>query len=159
MRRGSIVQELQPDKKSEPAVARTIAAFDKSRPPKGQLQIIQGAVGSGKSLFMNRYHDVLQSPEAAARTRWAFVDFNAAPPDLSNAYDWLCRKFVEDFHSRNEQLDLFSLQTLRGVFSRNIQKRKGVYEALREHLFKTRREHEEEIYCSGKTTRKNWRGV
>jgi hypothetical protein len=131
VQRDTLVQELQPDRKGEGLVARSISDFDKERPIGGQLQIIQGAVGSGKSLFVNRYHDVLQPQEAAARTRWAFVDFNFAPPNLSSAYGWLCEKFAEDFQERNPQLDLSSLQTLRGIFSRNIQKNKGVYEALR----------------------------
>ena len=131
VRRDTAVHELQPDKKGEGTVARSISDFDKERPVGGQLQIVQGAVGSGKSLFVNRYHDVLQPPEAAARTRWAFVDFNFAPPNLASAYEWLCRKFTEDFQDRNSELDLSSLQTLRGIFSRNIQKNKGVYEALR----------------------------
>ena len=131
VRRDTVVRELQPDKRGEETVARTISEFDKSRPQRGHLQIIQGAVGSGKSLFMNRYHDVLQPEDGAKRTRWAFIDFNSAPPDLATAYDWLCAKFVEDFQERNPELDLFSLAALRGVFSRNIQKRKGVYEALK----------------------------
>ena len=64
---------------------------------------------------MYRYSDALQSLEDAERTRWAFIDFNTALPDLSNAYDWLCKRFVEDFELRNPRLDLFSLQTLKGV--------------------------------------------
>jgi hypothetical protein len=130
VQRDTVVRELQPDKKGEATVARSISNFDKERPPGGQLQIVQGAVGSGKSLFVNRYHDVLQPEDVAERTRWAFIDFNFAPPSLSAAYEWLCAKFVEDFQNRNSQLDLSSLQTLRGIFSRNIQRRKGVYEAL-----------------------------
>src|SRR5579872_139952 len=130
VQRDTVVKELQPDKKGEASVARSISTFDKERPPGGQLQIVQGAVGSGKSLFVNRYHDVLQPEDAAERTRWAFIDFNFAPPNLSTAYEWLCSKFAEDFQSRNAQLDLSSLQALRGIFSRNIQRRKGVYEAL-----------------------------
>jgi len=105
----TVVRELQPDRKSEETVARTISEFDKSRPRGGQLQIIQGA----------------------KHTRWAFVDFNVAPPELSSAYEWVCAKFVEDFQHQNPTLDLYSLATLRGIFSRNIQRRKGVYEALR----------------------------
>ena len=105
----TVVRELQPDRKSEETVARTISEFDKSRPRGGQLQIIQGA----------------------KHTRWAFFDFNVAPPELSSAYEWVCAKFVEDFQHQNPTLDLYSLATLRGIFSRNIQRRKGVYEALR----------------------------
>lgn len=130
IQRDSIVKELQPDRKGEQTVARTLSEFDKSRPEQGQLQIIQGAVGSGKSLFMHRYHDMLQPEDAAKRTRWAFVDFNAAPPDLTTAYPWLCSAFVDDFNNRNSELDLYSTQTLRGVFSRNIQKRKAAYALL-----------------------------
>jgi hypothetical protein len=131
VQRGTVVRELHPDKKGEDTVARSIVNFDQERPQGGQLQIIQGAVGSGKSLFVNRYHDVLQGQEAAARTRWAFIDFNFAPPDLSTAYEWLCKKFVEDIQNRTPQIEWSSLKTLRGIFSRNIQKRKGLYEALR----------------------------
>jgi hypothetical protein len=80
VQRGTVVRELHPDRKGEDTVARSILDFDQERPQGGQLQIIQGAVGSGKSLFVNRYHDMLQPPEAAARTRWAFIDFNFAPP-------------------------------------------------------------------------------
>jgi hypothetical protein len=131
VQRGTVVRELHPDRKGEDTVARSILSFDQERPQGGQLQIIQGAVGSGKSLFVNRYHDILQPQEAAARTRWAFIDFNFAPPDLSTAYEWLCSKFVEDIQNRNPQIDWSSLKTLRGIFSRNIQKRKGVYDALK----------------------------
>jgi len=128
--RDSIIRELQPDRKGEQTVAETISEFDKSRPEQGQLQIVQGAVGSGKSLFMHRYHDMLQPDDAAKRTRWAFVDFNAAPPDLATGYRWLCSAFIEDFSARNSGLDLYSAPTLRGVFSRNIQKRKAAYDLL-----------------------------
>src|SRR5262249_18225426 len=107
------------------------ADFDKTRPERGHLQIVQGAVGSGKSLFMQRYYDFLQPEEDARRTRWSFIDFNSAPPNLADAQDWLCSKFAEDFERRNSDLDLFTMQCLRGIFSRNIQKRKGVYETLR----------------------------
>jgi hypothetical protein len=131
VQRDTIVLPLRPGKKGEETIARAISDFDKARPERGHLQIVQGAVGSGKSLFMNRYYHVLQPKEDTKRTRWAFIDFNAAPPDLSTAYEWLCLKFVEDFQHRNPGLDLFSLQSLRGVFARNIQKRKGIYEARR----------------------------
>ena len=131
VQRGTVVRELHPDRKGEDTVARSIQTFDQERPQGGQLQIIQGAVGSGKSLFVNRYHDILQSQDVAARTRWAFIDFNFAPPDLSTAYEWLCEKFAEDIQNRNPQIDWSSLKTLRGIFSRNIQKRKGLYDALR----------------------------
>jgi hypothetical protein len=46
VQRETAVQELHPDKKGESNIARSISEFAKERPPGGQLQIIQGAVGS-----------------------------------------------------------------------------------------------------------------
>jgi hypothetical protein len=128
--RGAIVQELRPSRAGEGHVDRALTDFGRARPEGGQLQIIQGAVGSGKSLFMRRYRGVLQPPEIERRTRWAFVDFNGSPADLSHAERWLCKTFVESFESENPTLDLSSAEILRGVFSRNIQRRKPVYDEM-----------------------------
>src|ERR1035441_10668339 len=68
LRKGAIVKPLEPTRKGETSVARAISTFDTERPDHGQLQIIQGPVGSGKSLFIRRYKDVLQPESEAART-------------------------------------------------------------------------------------------
>ncbi len=131
--RGALVQELEPSRKGEEHVERAILDFDKSRPKGGQLQIVQGAVGSGKSLFIQRYRGVLQSAELKARCYWAIVDFNASPAVLTNAEHWLCESFVESFEKRNPQVDLYSASTLKGIFSRNIQRKKAIYEEFAKH--------------------------
>ncbi|PYT72631.1 MAG: hypothetical protein DMG42_14130 [Acidobacteria bacterium] len=94
------------------------------------MQIIQGAVGSGKSLFARRYKEVLQPEDHKGRCRWSFVDFNASPADLSHAELWLCKAFIEGFEYENPALDLSSKEVLRGIFSRNIQRRKYIYDEL-----------------------------
>jgi hypothetical protein len=129
-RTDTIVQELEPGRRAEPHVARAISDFSESRPVGGQLQIVQGAVGSGKSLFTRRYKEVLQSPILAKQTRWSFVDFNASPPSLLRAEKWLCSSFVEDFQRENPSMDLSSEGVLRGIYSRNILKRKPIYKEL-----------------------------
>jgi hypothetical protein len=130
LRRGSVVKTLEPGRYGEDNVARAISTFDKERPPRGQLQIIQGSVGAGKSLFIRRYKEMLQPDTDAKRTRWAFIDFNTGPPDLSNAQPWLCSAFVESFREENPELDLSSPEALRGMFSRNLQKRRPIYDEL-----------------------------
>ncbi|MGA9527621.1 MAG: type I restriction enzyme HsdR N-terminal domain-containing protein [Terriglobales bacterium] len=130
VQRGTIVQQLEPGRYAEEHVERVISDFNRDRPQGGQLQIIQGAVGSGKSLFTRRYKEVLQSNKLAEVTRWAFVDFNSSPADLAHSEKWLCSIFAESFQRENLGLDLTSSEVLRGVFSRNIQKRRGVYELL-----------------------------
>jgi hypothetical protein len=130
-RQHAIVKPLEPKKHEEPNVARAIATFDEQRPPQGQLQLIQGPVGAGKSLFARRYRDVLQSPEDAVRTRWAFIDFNTSTMgDAASAERWVQESFIEAFQAENPSIDLFSGPVQRGVFSRNIQKRRSVYEEL-----------------------------
>jgi hypothetical protein len=129
-RTGALAQQLQPDRHGEEHVRRAIEEFSKDRPEGGQLQIIQGAVGSGKSLFARRYKEVLQPKEHAERCRWSFVDFNTSPADLSHAEDWLCKAFIEGFEQENPTLDLASKAVMRGIFSRNIQKRKSIYDDL-----------------------------
>lgn len=128
----TVVKTLEPAKHGEPHVAEAISEFERSRPQGGQLQIIQGAVGSGKSLFARRYKEVLQSPALARRTRWSFVDFNGSPFDLSGAERWLCKSFIEDFEKENPSLDIHSENALRGIYSRNIVRRKAIYKGLEE---------------------------
>jgi len=90
-----------------------------------------GSVGVGKSLFARRYKDVLQKPEDAARTRWAFIDFNTSTMgDPASAERWVFESFVEAFQAENPGLDLFSASVQRGVFSKNLQKRRSIYEEL-----------------------------
>jgi len=128
-----IVQELQPSRYGEEHIDRMITEFIRNRPEGGQLQIIQGAVGTGKSLFMKRYRGVLQPAELEARTRWSFVDFNGSPATLDHAEKWLCKSFIESFEAENPGIDLSSEQVLRGVFSRKIQHRKPIYQDLVKH--------------------------
>src|SRR6266699_1375270 len=49
-----------------------------------------------------------------------------SPADLSHAELWLCKAFIEGFEYENPALDLSSKEVLRGIFSRNIQRRKYI---------------------------------
>jgi hypothetical protein len=130
IQRGTIVQQLEPERHGEEHVQKVISDFDRSRPQGGQLQIIQGPVGSGKSLFARRYKEVLQPKRMVDSTRWAFIDFNSSPANLAHAERWLCSTFAESFQTENPGIDLTSREVLRGVFSRNIQRRRAIYEDL-----------------------------
>jgi hypothetical protein len=129
-RTGALAQQLEPDRHGEEHVRRAIEEYSRIRPESGQLQIIQGSVGSGKSLFARRYKELLQPKEHSERCRWSFIDFNSSPADLSHAEEWLCKSFIEGFERENPTLDLSSKGVLRGVLSRNIQKRRVIYDDL-----------------------------
>ena len=126
-RRGSLTQDLQPTRSKEPKLAATIGRFQKSRPLEGQLQLITGGVGVGKSLFARRYHMLLQPPEQKKWTHWAFIDFNSAPASLEVAENWLCEQFIESFIRENPGFDPYSNENLPRIFSQEIRRRRGIY--------------------------------
>lgn len=128
----TIIRRLEPSTHGEPNVAKAIGAYDGDRPKYGQLQIIQGPVGAGKSLFIRRYRDVLQPDTDSNRTRWAFIDFNSSEDlaDVEPATLWLYRSFNEAFRAENATIDLDSTAVLRRIFARNIARRQGIYDDL-----------------------------
>jgi len=130
VRRGGVVQALQPGRHGEEHVANVISAFDRLRPEGGQLQIIQGSVGCGKSLFIQRYK-ALGPEHLSTHIHWAVVDFNTGPADLSRAERWLCSAFVEDFERNNPSIDSTAPEVLRGMFSANLQRRRTYYDGLK----------------------------
>lgn len=130
-RRGSLPQELQPTRSAEPRLAAALESFKDNRPAEGQLQLITGGVGTGKSLFARRYKELLQPSEQSAWTRWAFVDFNTAPASLQGAEDWLCEKFIQSFQNENSAFDPYDGENFSRIFSQDIQKRRAVYAELK----------------------------
>ena len=129
-RHGSVVEYLHPERTGEETLERTIAVLGKPGKRQGHLQLIQGAVGSGKSLFMERYKQKLQPAPAKEKTKWATIDFNSAPVTLSGAEQWLCRKFIDSFQVENPDVDFSLPSVLRGIYSRKIQMRKPLYAQL-----------------------------
>lgn len=130
-RRGSLTQDLNPSRSSEPRLTSAIDEFKSSTGGEGQLQLITGGVGTGKSLFTRRYKELLQSKEQAQWTHWALIDFNSAPASLDSAEDWLCQQFVESFGLENPDFDPYAGENLARIFSQDIQRRMGIYDELK----------------------------
>jgi hypothetical protein len=130
-RRDTIMKPIRTTKSDEKELTSVIKEYADSKETYGQLQIIQGGVGSGKSLFARRYRHLLIPQDIAARTYWAFVDFNNSPPSLDSAEDWLCRAFIDSFESENPGLHIYEMEVQKGIFSRKIQQRRSIYESLR----------------------------
>ncbi|WP_158789999.1 P-loop NTPase fold protein [Granulicella sp. L60] len=135
-RRGNTVEYLHPERGGEENFQRSISIFandeNLSRLDRreGHLQLIQGAVGSGKSLFMERYKQTLQPKAAKEKTKWATVDFLGAPVSLVGAEDWLCRTFIDSFQIDNRDIDFSDISVLRGIYSRKLQQKKPIYAEL-----------------------------
>jgi hypothetical protein len=127
------VRQLHPERSGEQLLSSQIelrTGIKSEERRAGHLQIIQGSVGAGKSLFIERYRQKLQPLTARARTKWATVDFISAPVSLVGAEEWLCKAFIESFQAENQDIDFTDPTVLRGIFSRNIQSRKAAYSMM-----------------------------
>jgi len=129
--RDTIVKPIRTSKHEEPILTKAIQEYVTDKPQGGQLQIIQGGVGSGKSLFARRYRDLLEPPELKLTNYWSFIDFNVSQPSLKGAEQWLCEQFIKSFARENPGIDLYSQEAMKGIFSRKIQQRKASYEMLK----------------------------
>ncbi|MDE0691777.1 MAG: hypothetical protein OXI55_05965 [Gammaproteobacteria bacterium] len=125
--RGSMTLDLEPTRRKEPKLQAAIHDYNETHPADGQLQLITGGVGVGKSLFARRFKELLQAPSQSEYTHWAFVDFNGAPASLQNAETWVCEAFLSSFQDENPEFDLFEPENTRRFFSHDIQKRRSVY--------------------------------
>lgn len=132
--RRTLSEELKPNKGNEPKLEKAIAKYRQDRPSEGELQLITGSVGTGKSLFARRYKELLQPEEQRKSTRWAFIDFNGAPEPIAEANNWLCEKFVESFHQENPQFDPYANENLTRIFSQDLQKRRGIYDEIKKKM-------------------------
>jgi hypothetical protein len=122
--------EIQPTRHSEPRLTGAISEFEASRPREGQLQLITGRVGAGKSLFIRRYKEILQPEDERAERHWAFIDFNTGPADLRTAQVWLCETFLRSFREENPTFDMYSAEALEQIFAIELNRQRGIYESL-----------------------------
>jgi hypothetical protein len=123
-------QEIEPTRHSEPRLTKAISEFETSRPREGQLQLITGRVGAGKSLFIRRYKELLQPDDQRTARHWAFIDFNTGPADLRAAQVWLCETFLRSFGEENPDFDMYGAEALEQIFAVELNRQKGIYDSL-----------------------------
>jgi hypothetical protein len=81
----------------------------------GRVQLIVGAVGSGKSLFIRRFFKVLLPEELRKKTMWAFLNFNTELKDPKELRDAVADSFLRSFCELNN-IDLSDLNQLEKLF-------------------------------------------
>ena len=91
------------------------------------LLLLVGGVGSGKSIFIDRFFYLLMDEEIRQQTLWAFVDFNDAPSDLSGLQKWISERVLQDLEERNGLTNFHVYENLLRYFSPEISKfRSGI---------------------------------
>jgi hypothetical protein len=117
-------------KKKSALVTGVISQFDKRRPSGGELQLITGGVGVGKSLFARRYKEILQPDALAKKNHWAFLDFNNSPEDSKGWPDWVCETFTRSIVEEGAPLNLREAADQERVFADDLEDRKAYYDRM-----------------------------
>lgn len=116
--------QIQTTKRRADEVSKTIAGLTKEKPQSGELQLITGGVGTGKSLFARRYKEFLQSNELKNETVWSFIDFNFAE-EIST--ELICAAFARSIIEEGAEIDLRDEVTQERVFSEQLADRSAYY--------------------------------
>jgi GTPase SAR1 family protein len=81
----------------------------------GRVQLIVGAVGSGKSIFIRRFYRRMLPDDIAEHTYWAFINFNVLPPQ-KNLRDLIAERFIQSFEETNG-INVHDLEMAEKLFS------------------------------------------
>ncbi|MEP1781633.1 type I restriction endonuclease [Reichenbachiella sp.] len=113
-----------------PSITNTTLIQDSSKPNEllnrlkqynklhGQLLLLVGNVGSGKSTFTDYVREVALPSEIKESTVWLYVDLNKAPLEKDYIYDWIKNNLIERFRLNfDDGLDLDSSDTLMKLFA------------------------------------------
>jgi GTPase SAR1 family protein len=85
----------------------------------GRVQLVVGAVGSGKSLFIHRFFRRLMPEELHKKTLWAFLNFNSELKSAEELRAAVCELFIRSFCELNN-IDLEEMDYQEKIFSHEM---------------------------------------
>jgi hypothetical protein len=103
------------------AVEEVIAAEEPEGGRLGQLYLLLGGIGAGKTTFMRRYQREVGKPVLDRGTLWFHLDFLEAPidPQAIEAFVW--QRILEDLRTRYGTLNLETRRNIKCVFRAEIE--------------------------------------
>jgi len=134
--RSKIRSEVKTTKKRADAVSKTLTERAANRSVSGELQLITGGVGTGKSLFARRYKEFLQPPQLEGQSHWAFLDFNYAPDNLSDAREWVCSTFAKSVVEEGAPINVRNSEDQERIFAADLADREAYYERIEKSVGK-----------------------
>jgi len=96
--------------------------------PRGQLLLLLGGIGSGKTTFLKRYQRTVGAQLLNASAVWFHVDFLSAPLDPMDMEPFVWREMLAQLRSRYESPHLETRRNIKRVFKPEL-------EALQETQF------------------------
>lgn len=122
--------EIRTSRRKSDEITKTISSFDETRPVTGDIQLVTGSVGVGKSLFARRYKEFLQPEPLREKNHWAFLNFNSAPEDHTSWNDWVCEAFARSVIEEGAPIDLRDGEDQERVFASDLADRKAFYDRM-----------------------------
>ena len=115
---GNQLKTIETSRNKASGISTELKKFSQNPHFYSRVQLIVGAVGAGKSLFVQRFYRALMSEETRQRTRWAFLNFNVLPPN-ANLEKWVSEQFIQSFAETNG-IDLHDLTQMERVFAHEL---------------------------------------
>ena len=122
--------EITTSRRRSEEVTGVINQFDVRKPPGGDLQLVTGGVGAGKSLFARRYKEFLQPEPLREKNSWAFINFINPPEDFAQWNAWVCEGFVNSIVSEGIPIDLRDETDQEKVFATDLADRAAFYSRM-----------------------------
>jgi hypothetical protein len=98
----------------------------------GQLYLLLGGIGSGKTTFMKRYQRTVGKPVLDGRALWFHLDFLQAPIDPQELETFAWHGVLDQLRTRYRDLNLETRRNIKRAFADNIEALTQT--ALRPHL-------------------------
>ena len=122
--------EITTSRRKSEEITGVISQFDEQRPIGGDLQLVTGGVGAGKSLFARRYKEFLQPEPLREKNHWAFINFINPPEEYARWNDWVCEGFVASVVGEGAPVNLRDEVDQERVFATDLADRAAFYRRM-----------------------------
>jgi hypothetical protein len=117
-----IEQGTEPIKQSETDAGNFGDALSRSlRAPEGELYLVLGGIGSGKTTFIKRYQRTVGKATLEQRALWFHLDFLTAPVDPIEMEPFAWRTILDQLRGRFGGPNLESRKNIKRAFADNIE--------------------------------------
>lgn len=123
-------KEVKTTRKAAFEISTALRILKKRKSASGELQLITGGVGAGKSLFARRYKELLLPDDLKESTHWSFLDFNQAASLTEESKTWVSLNFVESLLREGAPINLRDAADQERVFSADLADRRAYYERM-----------------------------
>lgn len=87
---------------------------------RNKILLLIGAVGSGKSTFVDYLQEIGLPPELQSATAWVRVDLNEAPISADEIYKWCRTKLINGIKQTSPDLDVTGIAGLKLLYRKHV---------------------------------------